>query len=575
MRDAGRWDRIPRMHSEQVEPSVGFEPPTPPPRPRGLLGWIEWIGNALPDPTVLFIIGAAIVMILSAIAAAGNWSVTPMVAQQMRGPEGQPLDPPRLEFVPQTDAEGKPVVITARSLLSSDGIFWALDQMVLNFINFPPLGVVLVGMLGIGVAERTGLFSALLRAFMLVVPPVAFTPTMIFLGIMSSLGLDAGYVVLPPLAAALYQSVGRSPLAGIAAVFAGVASGFNANLLVTGLDPLLAGLSTTGARIVDPNYEVAATCNWGFMAASTVVMTLVGWFVTARLVEPRLAARPAEEGGASSAAGEVESQRLTEKEWTGLWAALGTIAALVGLVVLLVLIDGSPLAGKSPRQPAFDRWVAVIVPIIFLAFLLPGLLYGTILGNIKSSKDAAKAMVEAIAAIAPIIVLAFFAAQFIAYLGYSQLDRMMAFAGGAALAEAQLPAGALIVAFILLIAFFNLFIGSMSAKYAMVAPIFVPMLMIAGISPELTQGAYRIGDSVTNSITPLNAYLVIILMFMQRYARRAGMGTLVSMMLPYALIFLIVWTVMLLIWMGLEIPLGKNGPLWYPSAAPAATQPAS
>ena len=548
-----------------------FAPTPSSPRPRGILGWIEWLGNALPDPNALFMMGAVIVMILSAVAASQQWSVTPLVARQAVDASGAAvIDPqtnqPRLEFVQQVDAQGNPVVITARNLLSSDGIFWALDNMVLNFINFPPLGVVLVGMLGIGVAERTGLFSALLRAFMLVVPSSLFTPTMVFLGIMSSLGLDAGYVVLPPLAAALYASVGRSPLAGIAAVFAGVASGFNANLLVTGLDPLLAGLSTTGARVVDPDYTVAATANWGFMAASTIVMTFVGWWVTAKIVEPRLAGRSAEEGGAAlGAAADVESQRLSPREWSGLWAALGTIGLFVGLLVVLVFWDGSPLAGKSPRQPAFDRWVAVIVPIIFLTFLVPGLIYGVILGNIRSSKDAAKAMVEAIAAIAPIIVLAFFASQFIAYLGYTQLDRMMAFAGGAALAQAQLPPWALIVAFILVIAFFNLFIGSMSAKYAMVAPIFVPMLMIVGISPELTQGAYRIGDSVTNTVTPLNAYLVIILMFMQRYAKRAGMGTLVSTMLPYALIFLVVWTLLLLIWMGLGIPLGKNGPLWYPN----------
>ena len=545
-------------------------PPPSPERPRGILGWIEWLGNALPDPTALFVIGAAIVMVLSAYAAWAGWTVTPMVAHAVVDASGEPVidegtGQQRLEFVEQRDADGNPVVIRARNLLSSDGIFWALDQMVLNFINFPPLGVVLVGMLGIGVAERTGLFSALLRAFMLVVPPVAFTPTMVFLGVMSSLGLDAGYVVLPPLAAALYASVGRSPLAGIAAVFAGVAAGFNANLLVTGLDPLLAGLSTTGARIIDPAYEVAPPCNWYFMAASTIVITLVGWAVSAWIVEPRLRSRSAAEGGASADLADVESQRLTPKEWTGLWVALGTMAFMVSLVILLVLIDGSPLAGKSPRQAAFDRWVAVIVPIIFLTFLLPGLLYGMVLGNITSSKDAAKAMVEAIAAIAPIIVLAFFAAQFIAYLGYSQLDRMMAFAGGAALAEAQLPPWALIVSFILLIAFFNLFIGSMSAKYAMVAPIFIPMLMIVGISPELTQGAYRIGDSVTNTITPLNAYLVIILMFMQRYAKNAGMGTLISMMLPYSLVFLVVWTVMLLVWMWLGIPLGPNGPLSYPA----------
>src|SRR5688572_13236147 len=413
-----------------------------PSRPRGVLGWIERAGNALPDPTALFVLGCLLVMILSAVASWQEWSVTPTVAQPVLDGAGNPLlDPqtqrPRLEFVPKLNPDGSPAVIRAVNLLTSDGIFWALDQMVLSFINFPPLGVVLVGMLGVGVAEKTGLFGALLRAFMMVVPQVAFTPSIVFLGIMSSLGLDAGYVVLPPLAAALYASVGRSPLAGIAAAFAGIAAGFNANLLVTGLDPLLAGLSTSGARIVDPSYEVAATCNWYFMAASTIVMTFVGWAVTAWIVEPRLSSRAVDEGGAAGAdAADVASQRLSPLEWNGMWMALASMAFIVAIVILLVLVPGSPLHGKSPRQTGFDRWVAVIVPIIFFAFLAPGLVYGGVLGNIRSTKDAASAMVEAIAAIAPIIVLAFFAAQFIAWLNYSQLGQMMAFAGGKMLTKA-------------------------------------------------------------------------------------------------------------------------------------------
>lgn len=556
-------------YAELATPADGAPPPASP-RPRGLLGWIEWLGNALPDPAVLFLIGALLVMLISAIAAWGKWSVQPVVAHAVVDESGAPVTDPatgrqQLRFVEKTDAQGQPQVIRARNLLSSDGLFWALDNMVLNFINFPPLGVVLVGMLGIGVAEKTGLFGALLRAFMLVVNPRLFTPTMVFLGVMSSLGLDAGYIVLPPLAAALYQSVGRSPLAGIAAVFAGVAAGFNANLLITGLDPLLAALSTTGARIVDPGYEVAPTCNWWFMIASTVVVTFTGWAVSAWVVEPRLAARAPDEGGANLAAADVASHQLSPQEWKGLWIALAAIGFVVALVVLLSIIPGSPLAGKSPRQPAFDRWVAVIVPIIFFAFMIPGLLYGIVLGNIRSSKDAAAAMVGAIAAIAPIIVLAFFAAQFIEYLKYTQLDQMLAFAGGAALARSQLSPTTLIIMFIVVILLFNLLIGSMSAKYAMIAPIFIPMFMIVGISPELTQAAYRIGDSVTNCVTPLNAYLVIILVFMQRYAKNTGMGTLVSMMLPYSIAFFVVWTALLLIWMGLDIPLGINGPQSYPN----------
>jgi aminobenzoyl-glutamate transport protein len=540
-------------------------------RPRGILGWIERAGNALPDPTALFVLGCLLIMLLSAVAAWQGWSVTPTVAQAVLDEAGDPvIDPatgrPRLDFVPKTNPDGSPQIIKAVNLLSSDGIFWALDQMVLSFITFPPLGVVVVGMLGIGVAEKTGLFGALLRAFMLVVPPVLFTPSMVFLGIMSSMGLDAGYVVLPPLAAALYASVGRSPLAGIAAAFAGIAAGFNANLLVTGLDPLLAGLSTSGAQIVDPSYEVAATCNWYFMAASTIVMTFVGWAVTAWVVEPRLSSRSIDEGGAAGAsAADLESQRLSRLEWKGMTAALVSMTAILALVIVLVLVPGSPLHGNSPRQAAFARWVAVIVPLIFFAFLVPGLVYGMVLGNIRSTKDAAAAMVEAISAIAPIIVLAFFAAQFIAWLNYSQLGQMLAFAGGKMLARAELAPWALILAFIAVIMLINLLISSMSAKYAIVAPIFVPMLMLVGISPELTQAAYRIGDSVTNTITPLNAYLVIILMFMHRYARNTGLGTLVATMLPYSIAFVICWAVLLLAWMWVGIPLGPNGPLTYPA----------
>lgn len=545
--------------------------PTASAAPRGFLGWIERLGNLLPDPALLFVWGALIVILLSALAAAQGWTVRPMVAQTVVDAAGEPVidaatGRPQVAFVQQTDADGNPMVLRARSLLTSEGIFWALDTMVANFIAFPPLGVVLVGMLGIGVAERTGLFAALLRALMLVVPSRLFTPMIVFLGIMSSIGSDSGYIVLPPLAAALYYSVGRSPLAGIAAAFAGIAAGFNANLLITGLDPLLAGLTTTGATIIDPTYAVAPTCNWGFMAASTIVMTFVGWFVTARLVEPRLAARPVTEGGAAGiASADITQQRLSGREWRALAASVTFMGLMIALVVVLTFVEGSPLHGASPRPPNFDRWVAVIVPIIFFVFLLPGLLYGIIVGNIRSSKHAATAMVDTIAAVAPIIVLAFFAAQFIEYFKYSQLDRMLAFTGGEMLARAGLPTWALLVAFIVLTVLFDLMIVSMSAKYTMMAPIFVPMFMVVGISPELTQAAYRIGDSVANSISPLNPYLIVILTFMQRYAKNTGIGTVLAMMLPYTLAFALVWTAMLLGWVWLDIPLGREGPLTYPN----------
>ncbi|MEM1072155.1 MAG: AbgT family transporter [Planctomycetota bacterium] len=588
----------------------------------GILDAIEWIGNKLPDPVLLFLFGAILVMVLSQIAVWTAWEVQPVTPVQVVGEDGESA----VTFVDAGD------VITPVSLLTPDGLYWALSSMVENFMGFAPLGVVLTGMLGIGVAERTGMLGAMLKAFMLVVPKYLLTPTMVFLGIMSSMGIDAGYVVLPPLAAALYKSVGRSPLAGLAAVFAGVSAGFNANLFVTGLDPMLAELSQTGAQVIEPGYAVAATCNWWFMIASTFVITMTGWCVTSWFVERRLSKKAPEDGGPSPIDEHaMDDQGMKAEESTSLLIGAGVMGGLIVLMIALVMIPGSPLydpqvpnpadearpllADITPdariddsytsqafegegvmhgidrdgdgaidtarvfvrddgttltvRSPQFPRWVDAVTPLIFLGFVLPGIAYGVSIGSIKGSKDAARVMIESIAAMAPIIVLAFFAAQFIEYLKYSQLDRMLAYAGGISLAKAELGTGTLVIAFILLTMVFNMFVGSMSAKYTMFAPIFVPMLMFVGISPELTQAAYRIGDSTTNIITPLNAYLVIILVFMQKHAPRGGMGTLISMMMPYTVVFTIVWSVMLLIWIQAGWDLGPGGPLAYEPAASA------
>ncbi|MFG0330226.1 MAG: AbgT family transporter [Phycisphaerales bacterium] len=582
-------------------------------RSGGLLDLIEWIGNKLPDPSTLFLLGTILVMVLSHIAYVNDWSVQrqlpePVMVEQI-GDDGV------ARMAPQRDPETNEVLIEwvatdeinrAKSLLTRDGLYWALSNLVDNFMGFAPLGVVLVGMLGIGVAERTGLLGACLKAIMLVVPEFLFTPTMVFAGIMSSMALDAGYVVLPPLAAALYKSVGRSPLVGIAAVFAGVSAGFNANLFITGLDPMLAELANTGTTVIDPNYFVNPACNWYFMIASTVVMTFVGWGVTAWFVERRFNQKSPDDGGPLPAsAADLEKQRLTPQEKRGLAVAGVTFLVVFGIVLAAIVIDGwalhtykapdtqdavppgvivelqtgdtIPEFAASANAPSyeddgrvffdsakgFDRWVEAIVPILFFLFITPAIAFGVYMKEIRNDKDLAKLLIDSMAYMAPIIVLAFFAAQFIEHFKYSGLDRMLALSGGQALGQAGLSPYTLIVAFIGVTILFNMFIGSMSAKYAMFAPIFIPMFMLVGISPELTQAAYRIGDSVSNVITPLNAYLVIILVFMQKYMPKSGMGTLISMMLPYTIVFTIVWTVMLMIWMALEIPLGPGGPLWY------------
>ena len=539
-----------------------------------LLDGIERIGNALPDPTTLFLLGAVLVLVLSQLAASLDWTVERVVSQEVREPlldaRGAPVVDPQTG-APITrvvlDESGQPLRAQVRApvkavgLLTSEGLYWALRSMVKNFTDFPPLGVVLVGMLGIGLAERTGFIPTLLKGVLLAVPPGLLTPAIVFVGVMSSMGLDAGYVVLPPVAAALYKAVGRSPLVGLAAVFAGVSAGFSANLFITSLDPLLAEFSTASAQLLDPGYAVAATANWWFMIASTVLLTATGWAVTAVWVEPRYARRPEAEGGASPLSREeLAAQRLTPDERHGLAAAGAVAVVTLTVFAVATLTPGAPLHGWDG---AFPRWVRVVVPLIFFAFLLPGLTFGAVTGRLRNDKDMARMLGETMAGMGPYIVLAFFAAQFIAYFAHSNLGEMLAIAGGQVLARAAMPSALLMVAFIGVVVVGNLLIGSMSAKYAFFAPVFVPMFMQVGISPELTQVAYRVGDSVSNVITPLNPYVVILLVFMQRYVPTAGIGTLVALMLPYALVFGVVWTVMLVAWMASGTPLGPAGPLSY------------
>lgn len=579
------------------------------PTRRGVLDWIEWAGNLLPDPATLFVLGAVVVVIMSQIAAVFGWSVEKTVArpvmvdvvdtgtgeaisirsttptgQLVLDADGSPSETvvrdPRTQMMPIPEeecVEGRPVQreqtvlepvkerVSAVGLLTRDGLNWAIQSMVKNFMDFAPLGVVLVGMLGIGVAEKTGMIGALLKALMLVTPSSLLTPSMVFIGILSSMALDAGYVVLPPVAAALYKAVGRSPLVGLAAVFSGIGAGFSANLLVTGLDPLLAGFTTAGAQILDPAYVVAATCNWYFMIVSTFVLTGLGWAVTALFVEPRFAKKSAEDGGPTPLSAEdAQATSLTAEEKKGLMWAGVSFGVVFGLILAMILIPGAALHGIGTN---FPRWVEAIVPILFFCFLAPGLGYGITTGRIKSDKESAKLMAQTMADMGPYIVLAFFAAQFVAYFKYSHLGEMLAIVGGNALASADMPAWMLVGMFIFVVAIVNLFVGSASAKYAFLAPVFVPMFMQTGVSPELTQAAYRVGDSASNIVAPLNPYIIILLVFMQRYVPKAGIGTLVSLMLPYSIVFIVVWTVLLVAWMSFGWELGPAGPLEYVPAS--------
>jgi aminobenzoyl-glutamate transport protein len=528
----------------------------------GVLALIERLGNRLPDPTFLFLGATVAVIALSALGAALGWSVQPVRPQLVESGRIALLD------------AGAP--IGPRSLADASGVYWLFANAVRNFVNFPPLGVILVCMLGIGVAESTGLFAAAMRWLGGIVPGAALTPAVLLLSFMSHIGADSGFIVLPPLAAALYGACGRSPVVGAAVAYAGAAGGFSANLLISPSDALMAPLTERGARLLQPGYSVGIACNWYFLAASTVLLTLVGWAVTSRITEPR-AGRNA---GAECA--DAPASSLSALERRGLVAALVASAAMLGILAALVLIPGAPLHGAMPAPaPAYGpipasgesgagapapRWSQAVVPAIFIVFVAGGLAYGIRTGSVRRLNDVSAALTRSMVSMAPVIAMSFFAAQFLECFRYSQLDLMLAHAGGKALVASGLPRPALIVGLIIVVLGINLLVPSMSAKWTALSSVAVPMLMMAGVAPELTQAAYRVGDSVTNPVTPLNAYIIIALAVVQRYRKDAGIGTIISLTAPYALAFFVAWTVLLLAWIGLGLPLGPGAPLWYAPA---------
>ena len=583
----------PRMPPAANRPSIALR----------ILNVIEVLGNKLPTPTTLFVIFCLVTLPVSYVADALDWQVTAVEPRAVVGPDGKPvINPstgrPKIELVTQNVVEVRPVrdenghpvldarnqlktetvvtdqprIISVRSLLSADGIYHVLSRMVFNFINFPPLGIVVAVLLGVAVAEKSGLLAALLRSAGPLVPRPLVTPALVFLGTTSSVASDSGYVVLPPLAAALFISAGRAPLAGIAAVFAGIAGGFSANIFLTGIDPVMSSLSTAAAHAIQPGYTVQPTATWFFAASSGVILSIAGWAVTAWITEPRLARDPDTSGTGVA----LPPDPLSAAEKRGIGLGLLAMLVILGLFFASILIPGWPLHGTGPSAPradgridTVDRWSIAIVPAMFLIFLIPGILFGWSTGAVKGEKDVMKMMAQSVGEVAPMIVLAFFAGQFIDFLRYSRLDQLTAMTGGKALASLDMHWSILIVLFILLTIGLDFMVSSMSAKYTMMAPIFVPMFMLIGLAPELTQAAYRVADSVVNMITPLNAYLIIILAVIQKYRPQAGIGTILSLMIPYSITFTIVWTIWLLIWVWFGFPLGIGSQLWYqPPALP-------
>ena len=495
-----------------------------------ILNNIEKAGNALPHPATLFLVFALLALIVSLIGYLAGWQVT-------------------------HPGTGKTVVV--KNLLSVEGLHYILLNTVSNFTGFAPLGIVLVAMLGIGIAESSGLIGTVIRVFILSVPKSILTFALVFAGILTNIAADVGYVLLIPLAGIIFMAVGRHPVLGMAAAFAGVSGGFSANIVLGTIDPLLAGLSEEAASIIDPAYSVNPTANYYFMVASTFLIAITGTFITEKIIAPRMGDYVPQDGVVHD-----KFERLSKPEKKGLINATLVFAVFVAVLLIGLIPSEGFLRSKSGAllsSPALKG----VVTLLFLVTAVMGITYGITIKKYNNDSDVMKGMADSMKSMATYIVIVFFAAQFVAYFKESNLGIIAAVKGADLLKAASLNIYVLMVLFIIFAAMINMLMGSASAKWAIMAPVFIPVFMLLGYSPELSQVVYRIGDSVTNVISPMMSFFALIIAFFQKYDKNAGIGTVVSVMLPYSVAFFIVWTLLLLGWIKFGLPLGPGAGLYY------------
>ena len=527
---------------------------TPPAKPvpntqRGFLAWVERVGNLLPDPVMIFVWLIGFLMVLSVIGSALGWSASLPFAGE-KPPSGGVLKDGLLIF-------------DATSLFTEDNLKKLIVDMPRTLTGFAPLGVVLVVMLGASVAERAGLFSALIRNSLRDLPRAFLTPVVCLIGMTSHHASDAGYVVFIPLCGLVYAAAGRHPLVGIAAAFAAVSGGFAGNITPGQLDVLLFGFTQEAARIIDPTWTMNPLGNWWFILAIVVLFTPIIWFITDRVLEPRLGPWTGQPDDDLKA--ELTKSAVTPDEKRGLaWAGLSALLVIAVFAALSLWPGFTPLIDESQKgtaqlQPFYQGLIAAFT----LIFLLGGVAFGISVKSIRSSSDVVSMMNEGIRSLAPYLVFAFFAAHFIAMFSWSNLGPIAAINGAAALKELSLPAPFLLVCVQAFSSFLDLFIGSASAKWSAMAPVVVPMFMLLGISPEMTTAAYRMGDSYTNIATPLMSYFPLVLAFCRRWDKNVGVGTLLSMMLPFALAFMIAGMAMTAAWVYFDWPLGPGASVHY------------
>ncbi|PWK53232.1 AbgT family transporter [Pleionea mediterranea] len=506
------------------------------------LSTVEFLGNLLPHPITLFALFCLFIIVFSGIA---DWIGLSAIDPRPEGSSGR-------------DPDG---VIEVVSLLNAEGLQKIVTGLVTNFTGFAPLGTVLVALLGVSVAEHSGLLSAALRRMVMGASKRLVTFMIVFSAILSNTASELGYVVLIPLAAMIFHSLGRHPLAGLAAAFAGVSGGYSANLLLGTIDPLLAGITTPAAQLIAPEYEVGPEANWYFMMISTLLIALLGTVITEKVVEPRLG--PYNDSEASEPLN-VHIEQLSPIERKGLKYAGFTFLALGLLLALTIVPENGILRDPETGLVKGSPFLKGIVAFIFVTFAIPGFVYGKVVGTMRNDRDVIDAMSKSMSSLGMYIVLVFFAAQFVAFFKWTNLGTILAINGAELLQAMSLTGPEVFIAFILMCALINLTLGSSSAQWAATAPIFVPMLMLIGYAPETIQAAYRIGDSVTNLITPMMSYFGLILAVATKYKKDMGIGTLIATMLPYSLAFLAGWIILFYVWVfAFGLPVGPGAEIYY------------
>jgi aminobenzoyl-glutamate transport protein len=532
-----------------------------------VLDGIERLGNKMPDPAILFLWLCVGVIVLSQVLSWFDIKATyqaveppPVPAEETYyGGSSDPVYVTPYEQEPADAYQVREKTTEVQGLLTTDGVRFLFTSFVDNFRNFAAVAIILVVMIGVGLAESAGLIGALIRRLVAVSSSSTLTFIIVLLGMISSVASDAGYIVLIPLGAVAFKSVGRNPLAGIAAAFAGVAAGFGVNFLITPLDGVLTEITNDASALVDPNANIDLAANLYFGIVSALFVTIVLTFVSSRMVESRMGPwDPAQAGESPESEPEVDKEGEARGLRYAMWATLGVIL----VIGLLTAIPGAPLqdpvTGRVIGDSPFMDSLIVIIAAIFLA---AGLAYGRGAGTIKSSAEVLASITKSWAGMASLLFLFLLIAQFIAYFSYSNMAEVAAVGLGDVLEQMDVGAVWLLLGFMLVTMVVDLIMPAAIAKWAILAPIFIPLLIRLDVTPQTVLAAYRVADSPLNVLTPLMAYFPLIVVFVQRYNRHAGIGTVVSLMLPFVVVLSIAWTAFFVAWYLLGIPLGPGAPI--------------